>query len=117
MRSRIGIALVIALLGCDVASAATFAAISYNKETGLYGFSKGYSTREDAEERAAQECGPSCETLIWARDACAALATGSDLAYGSAWNADLAFADADALVACSEHADDCAVVVEACSDQ
>jgi hypothetical protein len=98
-----------------VASATTFAAISYNKNTGLYGFSKGYSTRAAAEERAAQECGAYCETVIWARDACAALATASSHAYGTGWDTDQESANQTAMNVCSGYADDCSIVAEVCS--
>jgi len=102
-------------LGGSSASAATFAAISYNKETGLYGYSKGYSSRDGAEERAAQECGPGCETVIWTRDACAALATASSHAYGTGWDTDQESANQTAMNICSGYADDCSLVVEVCS--
>lgn len=98
------------------ASASTFAAISYNKNTGLYGYSKGYNTREAAEERAAQECGPGCETILWTRDACAALATASSHAYGYGWDTDQESANQTAMNGCSEYAGDCSLVVEVCSN-
>ncbi len=97
------------------AFATTFAAISYNKETGAYGFSKGYSSRDGAEERAAQECGPGCETVIWTRDACLALATAGDHAYGSGWDTDQESADQTAMNNCSRYASDCSIAAEACS--
>jgi hypothetical protein len=117
MKSAIAIvALGFGLTLCGAASAATFAAISYNKETGLYGFSKGYSSRDGAEERAAQECGPGCETIMWARDACASLATARNRAYGTGSDTDRESADQTAMNVCSEYADDCSIVVEVCSD-
>ena len=103
------------LLGTGSASATTFAAISYNKTSGLYGYSKGYSSRDGAEERAAQECGPGCETVIWTRDACAALATASSHAYGTGWDTDQESANQTAMNICSGYADDCSLVVEVCS--
>jgi basic membrane lipoprotein Med (substrate-binding protein (PBP1-ABC) superfamily) len=109
------VALGFGLVLSGAASATTFAAISYNKETGAYGFSKGYSSRDGAEERAAQECGPGCETVIWTRDACVALATAGDHAYGSGWDTDQESADQTAMNNCSKYASDCSVVAEACS--
>ena len=94
----------------------TFAAISYNKQTGLYGYANGYNSRDGAEERAAQECGPGCETIIWARDACAALATASSRAYGTGWDTDQELANQTAMNGCSAYADDCEIVVEVCSN-
>ena len=105
------------LLLSGAASATTFAAISYNKDTGLCGYSKGYGTRAAAEERAAQECGPYCETVIWARDACAALATASSHAYGTGWDTDQESADQTAMNGCSTYADDCKLMAEVCSDE
>jgi len=107
--------LAISMLFSGAASAATFAAISYNKETGLYGYSKGYSSRDGAEERAAQECGPGCETIMWARDACASLATAPSHAYGTGSDTDRESANQTAMNVCSEYADDCSIVVEVCS--
>jgi hypothetical protein len=98
------------------AVAETYAAISYNKQTGLYGYSKGYDTQDGAEERAAQECGPGCETIIWARDACVALATASSHAYGGGWDTDQESANQTAMNGCSQYADDCEIVAEVCSD-
>ena len=97
------------------AAAETYAAISYNKHNGLYGYGRGYSTRAEAEERAAQECGPGCETIMWARDACAALATARNHAYGTGWDTDQESANQTAMNVCSEYADDCSVVAEVCS--
>ena len=110
-----GVLGVLVFLGGGGASAATFAAISYNKASGLYGYSKGYSSRDGAEERAAQECGPGCETVIWTRDACAALATASSHAYGTGWDTDQESANQTAMNICSGYADDCSLVVEVCS--
>jgi hypothetical protein len=97
-------------------AAETYAAIAYNKATGLYGFSKGYDTREEAEERAAQECGPGCETILWGCDSCVALATAGNHAYGSGWDTDQESANQTAMNGCSGYADDCEIVVEVCSD-
>jgi hypothetical protein len=99
------------------AAAATFAAISYNKETGYYGYSQGYHSRDAAEERAAQECGPGCETIMWARDSCVALATATSHAYGTGRDTDQESAGQMAMNICSGYADDCSVVAETCSDQ
>ena len=98
------------------AAAETYAAISYNKNNGLYGYGRGYSTRAEAEERAAQECGPGCETIIWARDACAALATARSHAYGTGWDTDQESANQTAMNGCLAYADDCEIVAEACSN-
>jgi hypothetical protein len=100
-----------------IASAATFAAISYNKETGAYGYSKGYASRDEAEERAAQECGPGCETVMWGRNSCISLATSSSHAYGTGRDSDIESAGQMAMNICSGYADDCSIVAEACSDQ
>ena len=116
MKSTIGVAVLeISVVLGGAAAAETYAAVSYNKQTGLYGYSKGYDTQDGAEERAAQECGPGCETLLWVRDACAALATSASHAYGSGWDTDGESASQTAMNACSEYADDCSVVVEVCS--
>jgi hypothetical protein len=106
-----------ALLLGGTASAATFAAISYNTETGYSGYSHGYQSRDAAEERAAQECGEGCETVMWARDSCVALATSKSRAYGTGRDTDQESANQMAMNICSGYAGDCSIVAEACSDE
>jgi hypothetical protein len=98
------------------ASAATFAAISYNTETGYSGYSHGYQSRDAAEERAAQECGEGCETVMWARDSCVALAASKSLAYGTGRDMDQESANQMAMNICSGYAGDCSIVAETCSN-
>jgi hypothetical protein len=97
-------------------SAATFAAISFNEETGYSGYSHGYQSRDAAEERAAQECGPGCETVMWARDSCIALAVSKSLAYGTGRDTDQESANQMAMNICSGYAGDCSIVAETCSN-
>lgn len=69
-----------------VAKADTFAAIAYSDSTGRYGYSYGYSSRFDAENRALSECGTDdARVVIWGRNAYVALAVGDNGAIGYAW--------------------------------
>ncbi len=116
MKSAIGaIVLGISAFFSGAAAAETYAAISYSQETGAYGYANRYDTQDGAEERAAQECGPSCETVIWARDACAALFIGNGNGYGVGWSADEDETVRIASEECSAQTSDCGLKAMVCS--
>jgi serine/threonine-protein kinase len=76
------------LLGMGPASAAdTFGAIAYSQANGAHGYGYKARSRDAAEEKALQECGPSCKVVIWFRNSCAALAVGKGRGYGTFWSA------------------------------
>ena len=70
---------------------------------GSDGYSYDHPTREQAEERALQECGPKCEVVVTFHNACGAFAT--DVAkscgpQGWAWNAERGAAEDMAIREC-----------------
>jgi|GEM_PF-5734772 len=51
----------------SVFAADTYGVFYYNKDTGAYGYSYNYETKDDAEERAYQECssfGSGCRHIV-----------------------------------------------------
>ena len=53
-------------------------AIAFSEETGAVGYSYDHPTRDAAETKALEECGPGCKVVQWFRNACGALATGDN---------------------------------------
>ena len=99
----------------EAAAADTYAAIAFSKVNGYSGFGNRYPTRAGAEERALQECGESCNVVIWTRDACAVLAVGTGNGYGVFWSTDEDGAVSGALDECNARTADCALRVMTCS--
>ena len=97
------------------AAAETYAAIAFSQANGYSGYANRYDSRDGAEERALQECGESCEIVIWARDACAALFVGAGNGYGVAWSADEGEAVRSAADQCDARTTDCELRAGVCS--
>ena len=74
----LGNAALFVLLGAATAAAAgdNFGAIAFSSSSGATGYSYDYDSRDGAEERALQECGPGCKVVLWFKNACGALAVG-----------------------------------------
>jgi serine/threonine-protein kinase len=94
-----------------------YGAIAFSTRSGAHGYSRGFDNREDAEERALQECGPHCEVVLWFKNACAALAVGSDKGYGTGWASSRSEAESIAMNNCDKNADSCAVVRWVCTSR
>jgi hypothetical protein len=108
-------------MGCGQARD-RFGAIAYSKSTTAYGESYRHDTREQAEQRAREECairGPGardCEVLVWFNKSCGALALGRNGAYGADHDEDPAVATQKAMAHCRPFgAASCAVVSKICS--
>lgn len=97
------------------AHAETYAAIAFSQANGYFGYANRYDTQDGAEERALQECGESCEVVIWARDACAALFAGDGNGYGVSWAATEKEAVQDAAVECDARTSACELKAAVCS--
>jgi len=99
-------------------ASAGYGSIAFSQDSGAYGYSWNYSTRNTAERRALRECrsqGRGCQVIMWFRNACAALAVGYGNAYGWAWNTSRRQARIRALDECSSRADRCRIRVDVCS--
>ena len=97
------------------ALADNFGAIAFSQSNGTNGYSYDFGSQGEAEEKALQECGPGCEVVIWFKNACGALATGSGNGYGTGWSSARGEAESIALSKCSENTSGCQVVRWACT--
>jgi hypothetical protein len=122
--ASIGIAVLLAVClagvyGSSEASAAdNFGAISYSNTTGAYGYSYDYPSRGQAEERSLNECaarGTGCKVVLWFRNACGALATGTNYGYGFAWATSRGEAEQVALRYCRKYTNNCKIAVWTCT--
>jgi serine/threonine-protein kinase len=96
-----------AMLLSGSAEAETYAAIAFSQTNGYFRYANRFDTQDGAEERALQECGESCEIVIWARDACAVLFVGAGNGYGVGWSADEGDAVRTAADECDARTTDC----------
>jgi hypothetical protein len=102
---------VTALLAGPAAAQNSFGAIAYSPGSGAHGWSVDYATREVAESTALRNChqhADDCTVPIWFRNACGALAVGSQ-GYGSGWGTDRRIAERYALRSCRKHTANCAI--------
>ncbi len=118
----IAVAFVVSLAGVcgssEAVAADNFGAISYSNTTGAYGYSYDYPSRGQAEDRSLNECskrGRGCKVVLWFRNACGALATGTNYGYGFAWAASRGEAEQVALKYCQKYTDSCKVAVWTCT--
>jgi len=106
-----GVLCLCASWGSGEAVAQNYGAIAYSPSTMAYGWSYDYPSRSAAESAALANCGKQandCIVPLWFRNACGALAIGSN-GYGTGWATARATADSQALTVCRRHTMDCAV--------
>ena len=107
---------ILALVSCSTQAAAdNYAAIAFSQDTGAEGYSNDYDSRGGAEQRAQQECGAGCEVVLWFRNACGALAVGSDNGYGTGWAASRGEAENIAMSNCNQNSTNCSVTRWVCT--
>ncbi|MDX2211986.1 MAG: DUF4189 domain-containing protein [Oculatellaceae cyanobacterium bins.114] len=99
-----------------------FGAIAYSEATQGYGYSRDYANQSDAETRALRECEAAsrsgdCQVLLWFRNACGALATAPNGAYGSGWGINRSIAEGYAVETCSAYGQGCAPVMWVCNSR
>ena len=100
------------------AMAENYGAIAYSPSTGAHGWSYDYPSRGAAENVALQGCrqhAGDCLVPIWFRDACGALAVGSNNGYGTGWGTSRGLAESYALQSCRKHTSNCAIRRWACT--
>lgn len=94
-----------------------YGAIAYSPGTGAHGWSIDYGSREAAESVAMQNCrkhAGDCTVPIWFRNACGALAVGSN-GYGSGWGTDRRIAERYAIQTCRKFTGNCKIRRWACT--
>ena len=103
--------------GSGEAAAQNYGAIAYSPSTKAYGWSYDYPSRGAAESAALANCGKQandCIVPLWFRNACGALAIGSN-GYGTAWASQRSSAENQALAVCRRNTMDCAVKQWVCT--
>ena len=112
-----GLALALATAALPAAALAdSFGAIAYSPDTGANGWSHDYPSRRGAERAAQDNCdADDCRIAIWFKNACGAVAVGSNGGWGSDWGGDRRRAQSKAIRACSRNDDGCSVVRWQCS--
>jgi hypothetical protein len=103
------------LATATAALADNFGAIAYSQHDGASSHSFDYGSRDEAEERAMQECGPGCAVVLWFKNGCGALGGGQGYGYGVGWGSNREEAESLALSACRERTGECAAVRWACT--
>jgi hypothetical protein len=99
-----------------VALAAQYGAIAYSQASGRYGYSFNFGSRAAAEVQALANCGDGgCAIVVWFRNACGALATGTDNGYGYGWAYTRGQAESIAMANCANNASECSVVAWSCT--
>lgn len=86
-----------------------YGAIAFSNSSGALGWANDYGSRGSAENAAMSECGGGCESVLWFRNACGAIATSSDHSYGTGWATSRGQAEAIAMRGCRQHASDCSI--------
>jgi hypothetical protein len=113
----VGVLLVFAGAGSGETAAQNYGAIAYSPSTKAYGWSYDYPSRGEAESMAMSNCrkhANDCIVPLWFRNACGALAIGSN-GYGTAWASQRGGAENQALVVCRRYSMDCAVKQWVCT--
>jgi hypothetical protein len=82
-----------------------FGAIAYSPSTDKFGYSFDYPSQSEAEGRALRECrkvggAEDCESVLWFKNVCGALATDGKGAYGADWAGTTKKAEAQAMDYC-----------------
>jgi serine/threonine-protein kinase len=105
------------LAAADNVADDNYAAIAYSQDSGAYGYSNNYDSRDGAEASAMRECGRDCSVVLWFRNACGALATGEDNGYGTGWAMSRGEAEDVAMSNCNDVASECSVVRWVCTSR
>jgi serine/threonine-protein kinase len=92
-----------------------FGAIAFSNSSGALGWAYDNGSRGGAEEQALQQCGPGCEIAIWFKNACGAIATTPDHAYGTGWASERGEAEEIAIGECHKHGGNCSVAKWVCT--
>ncbi|KAB2845696.1 MAG: DUF4189 domain-containing protein [Hyphomicrobiaceae bacterium] len=81
-------------------------AIAISQSTGRLGWSYDFRTRGEAENAALRECSKGasdCTVPLWFCNACGAIATTSDLGYGTGWATTRSQAERNAINVCRQY--------------
>lgn len=90
-------------------------ALAFNPNTEAYGWSAGYPSDWEAEDRALDECGRRCDIVAVYIDECAAIVLG-DYDHYVEYGSSKRNAERAALRQCDRSEDYCEPLVSSCSD-
>lgn len=108
------VALVAALVPAAVSAALAvdyFGAIAYAPSSRQHGYAYDFTSQSAAEQAALDECNKrssGCQSAIWFRNACGALAVG-DGGWGASWGEDQQLAEGKSLQKCYEYTTGCKI--------
>lgn len=109
-------ALLWAVVAASGAQAGEWGSIYYSPSTQATGYSHHYATQRQAERAAASYCrGGDCTYAISFRNACGAVAAGTNGGWGADWGTSGNAAQRNAIRACRSHDRGCSVVRWQCS--
>lgn len=94
-----------------------FGAIAYSRSTTAHGWAKDHPSRDAAQRAAVSICrkhADDCQTVVWFKNGCGALATGSS-GYGWGWGEQQSIADNDAIKMCAKGSTNCSVKLRVCT--
>ena len=115
---RVSQLFLLAVVVPSIASAQDYyGAIAYSESTKSHGWSKDHPSREAAEKAATTGCAKfasDCRPVLWFRNGCGALATGTQ-GPGWEWGTDQTTADRAALRACAKQSTACTVKRRVCT--
>jgi hypothetical protein len=92
-----------------------FGAVAFSPRNGAVGYSYNYRSRDDAEQRALEECGHDCRIVMWFKNACGGLAGGARDGYGADWGDNQREAGNIAIRSCHANTTDCGAVRWVCT--
>jgi serine/threonine-protein kinase len=94
-----------------------FGAIAFSTSSGAIGYSYDYSSGDDAQQSALQNCGYGCRVVLRFTNACGALAVGAGYGYGTGWAGNRQDAKSNALSYCSSQTTGCGIVRWVCTSR
>jgi hypothetical protein len=100
----------------------SYGAIAASRATLATGYAINQDTPQDAERLAMQECeknseGNPCQVRVHIRNACGAIADGTNMHAGYAWGTTKEKAEAQAMRNCSVYGQNCQISASFCSAQ
>jgi hypothetical protein len=109
------------LFGGNAVMADNFGAIARSRNTGDKGYAWNFSTREQAERTAKQECrnisgADDCRALLWFKNACGSIAEASNGGAGTGWGSNEELAERYAIQSCRTVGAGCEVVKTFCTE-
>jgi serine/threonine-protein kinase len=109
------IASLLALVAGSASAEDNYGAIAFSQATGSYGYTYDYGSRGSAEQGAINKCSGRCGIVLWFKNACGALATGSGSGYGTGWAGTRRRAEGVAMSNCRERTGGCSILAWACT--